>query len=88
MAQRYAIDTARPFIQSAKDAPAFIFDHNGKLLGKTTDGIIQAEVKVNKRRTPYTILGNWVVALSVLVILTQLYAVLKFGKKRDTIKHK
>jgi apolipoprotein N-acyltransferase len=86
MAQRYAIDTARPFIQSAKDAPAFIYDHNGKLLGKTTNGIIQTEVTANSKKTPYTLFGDWIVVMSSLIIVIVISRPLIFHKKKDNIK--
>lgn len=69
MARRYAVDNARPFIQSAKDAPAFIYDHNGKLVAKASDDIAYATVTTNNKKTPYTRLGNWILIFSSIAIL-------------------
>ena len=69
MARRYAVDNARPFIQSAKDAPAFIYDHNGKLVAKASDDIAYATVTTNNKKTPYTRLGNWILIVSSFAIL-------------------
>ena len=88
MAQRYAVDTARPFVQSAKDAPAYIYDHNGQLLAKTNKGLIQADVATNSRRTPYVLFGNWIIALSTILVCMRLYETLKNKKKKGTIKRK
>jgi len=88
MARQYAIDTARPFVQSAKDAPAFIYDHNGRLLGKTSQGIVQAEVLTNKKRTPYAVFGDWIVVCSTLLIAIRLVFLLIFKLDNYTINHK
>lgn len=88
MARQYAINTARPFVQSAKDAPAFIYDHNGILLGKSSQGIVQAKVLTNKKKTPYVILGNWIVMCSALLIIARLVSLLIFKPKNNIINHK
>ncbi|MEI6481533.1 MAG: nitrilase-related carbon-nitrogen hydrolase [Candidatus Saccharibacteria bacterium] len=76
MARRYAVDNARPFVQSAKDAPAYIYDYNGILLAKSKgEQIIVASVQTNRKKTPYSKFGNWIliVSLSLLLMLRSSY---------------
>lgn len=75
MSKRYAIDNARPLIQSAKDAPAFIYDHNGRLIAKTDNPnqLITGSVTSNTRKTPYAKYGDWIVALSLLILIIYMF---------------
>lgn len=86
MAKQYAVDNARPFIQSAKDAPAYIFDHNGKSLGIITNSYISKDLYTNKKITPYTRFGDWVVYLGVVAIFTY-FAIVIFINKPKEKKH-
>ncbi len=63
---------ARPFLQSSNAAPAFALDNNGAIVARISP--IQskiATIKTNKRRTPYTILGEWpvYVGLAILAVM-------------------
>ena len=67
-----AIANARPFVQSAKGGPAYVYSQDGRLLAHNyaaESGIAVAEVQANHRQTLYTRLGDWAVLTAVLIIL-------------------
>lgn len=71
LAKLQAVANARPFVQSARGGTSFVYDHNGKLLAKTglsTNSHVQESVRTNSKRTLYTVLGEWVVWLAIVVI--------------------
>lgn len=78
MARFIAIANARPFIQSARGGPSYIFDQNGATITSTSDidrlDVIYASVRPNEEKTLYSLLGEWVVygsiaALGIRIIL-------------------
>lgn len=60
LARFMAVANARPFLQSSSDGLAFVIDHNGQILAKTT-AVDSREVTIrsSSRKTPYTYLGEW-----------------------------
>lgn len=95
-----AVANARPFLQSANGWQAFALDHNGRAL-RAVEPIGSAAVTAttNTKATPYTLLGEWVAFLGVVVmcitILQNLYRrhyrrpqKVKAGQKSDMIDSK
>ncbi len=85
---------ARPFLQSSNNAPAFALDNNGHILARISP--IQSKIvtiTTNKKRTPYTVLGEWpvYVGLAILAVMgiKKINAVKKLhAKKEKTVKKK
>ena len=67
-----SVSNARPFIQSTKGGISLIVDHNGRIksLSKQNDSqLISSPIITNNKRTPYNLLGEWVLLLSGVVLL-------------------
>lgn len=78
----HAIANARPFIQSARGGYNFVLDSNGRVLTKdTTQGnnFVTAKVSSNKRKTIYTVFGNWIVVLSYIITV---YSLLRIRRNK------
>jgi hypothetical protein len=61
-----AVANARPFIQSSVDADALVVDSNGHIVARAPAGhTAVARITTNKRITPYTLAGEWLVWLGV-----------------------
>lgn len=78
MARFMATANARPFAQSSNGAPAFALDHNGMLQAKIQP-LRTAEVtlQANKKRTPYTQLGEWPVYVGLVVLIVRFVSYLR-----------
>ncbi len=96
MARFMATANTRPLIQSAMDGPAFVLDHNGKLITETLPvSTQQVDIHTNTKRTPYSILGDWAVLIGWFVLVLPLlwktimlirqswYTKLKYQNKKD-----
>ena len=75
LARFMATANARPFLQSSYGNNAFALDHNGRMLQKTgpissADVVVQA----NTKKTPYSLVGEWVVYVG---LSWALYALLR-----------
>ncbi len=68
LAKFMATANSRYFLQSANKARAFILDNNGKTLAEGNgQKIISHKVTNNTTKTPYTIVGEWLVYVGVVV---------------------
>lgn len=68
-----ATANARPFLQSSNNWKAFALDHNGNTAATVQlTGTKDVTVHTNKRKTPYTYLGEWVAVLGGLYIVKEL----------------
>lgn len=71
----HSIANARPFIQASRSGESYIIDSNGsKLVASSGQSkLISAVVRTSKKRTLYSMLGEWSLIASIL-LLTLLYA--------------
>ena len=89
MAQMRAAELARPLVRSANSGPSLFIDTKGKVLIETA----QFEVAIESRsvqpyigETPYKRFGNWVVLLSLFVLVANLLKIRKrIYKLKSTI---
>jgi apolipoprotein N-acyltransferase len=84
LARFNAAANARPFLQSSTMGNAFAIDHSGRIIKKISpSNIADVTVKTNSRKTPYTILGEWVVYVGLIIIFYALIKkVMRLVKKR------
>ncbi len=71
MARVRAAETGRYFVQAANQGDSFVVDQTGKLMVKNEkigNEVINAEVKIFSHRTFYNRFGDWILALSALII--------------------
>lgn len=67
-----AVETGRVFIQASDTSPSFILNNRGATLFSGTWGteeVIRAEVPSLSHKTPYTILGGWILLIPIIVSL-------------------
>lgn len=72
MAQMRAAELSRPLLRSANSGPSLLIDHRGRVLGKTGQFIAQSKhfnVQPHEGSTPYKRLGNWIIWLSLLLLV-------------------
>jgi apolipoprotein N-acyltransferase len=72
MAVLHAVANARPFAQSARGGLSYIIDQNGHYVAQTRErgyDFLEGTIQVNKAKTLYTIWGDWVVWISVSIVL-------------------
>lgn len=82
LAKFMATANARPFVQSSSDGYAFALDHNGKTLTRIKPGTAAVTIHTNTKKTPYTLIGEWVAYVGLGVMA---YAALK---KLNTMRHR
>ncbi len=65
-----AVANNRPFAQSAKGGNSYVVDQNGRFVvtAASTDMVASASVRSNSLKTPYSLFGEWVVLVSLLVL--------------------
>lgn len=66
-----AVANAKPFIQASRGGRSYVIDGNGRFLldtGRPGLFISSARIESSKTRTPYTLVGEWVVVASVLML--------------------
>lgn len=71
MARLHAVANARPFIQAARGGFSYVIDSNGTYVdGVTQRGykLVHGDVVTNSRITPYTLLGDWIVWVGLVLI--------------------
>ena len=67
-----AAETGRPLLQAAISGISAVVDHTGRVQSRTKlfePTVLVGEVATYRGRTPYTALGEWVVAVSALVLV-------------------
>ncbi len=83
-AQMRARELGRPMVRSANSGPSLFIDHHGQLLHSTPQfevAIASRDVQPMTGRTPYMIIGNWIVWLALLVIFTPVgFGLLRKGR--------
>lgn len=75
MARFHAVANSRPFIQSTLGAPAFAMDHQGSYVvrpGDSNTKLIDFSFQPRSQKTLYTLIGEWVLLASGLLILATL----------------
>lgn len=81
LARFMATANARPFVQSSFNGKSFIIDQNGKILASRLPvGTIERSITTNNQRTPYTIIGEWVVLIGGIWVLVD---IVKYFKRRQ-----
>jgi apolipoprotein N-acyltransferase len=83
MGQFRAAETGRPLLQAAISGISAVVDHTGRVRARTglfQPTVLVGEVATYRGRTPYTVLGEWVVAASALVLAGGVAA----GRRRPT----
>lgn len=84
MATLHAVANARPFIQSARGGLSYIIDQNGHHIDQTYErgyDFLEGSVQANSVKTIYTMLGDWIVWLSGLIVAGS-WAVCSTGSTR------
>ncbi len=72
MAVLHAVANARPFAQSARGGLSYIIDQNGHYVAQTHErgyDFLEGTIQMNKAKTLYTAWGDWVVWISVSIVL-------------------
>ena len=67
-----AVANSRPFVQSAGGAYSFVIDNNGDFVSQTDNlgtNYDSVTLQVTKSKTPYTVLGEWVIFFSLSAVL-------------------
>ncbi len=67
-----AISNARPYVQAASGAYSYIIDSNGNFVERTKDFKTEAgsaELALLQGRTLYTIAGEWVAWISIIILI-------------------
>ncbi|HEV7536446.1 MAG TPA: nitrilase-related carbon-nitrogen hydrolase, partial [Acidimicrobiia bacterium] len=80
--QLRAAETGRPLLQGAISGISAVIDHTGKVEGRTKlfePTVLVGDVATYRGRTPYTVLGEWVVALSAVVLLGAVVVAVRRG---------
>jgi apolipoprotein N-acyltransferase len=78
-----AVANARPFAQSSNNWPAFALDNNGNEVAEIQPSSDkQISLTTNRKKTPYTTLGEWPVVISGCVLVV--YLLRKTVSKRLT----
>lgn len=68
-----AVANARPFLQSANNWKAFALDKDGNTIKSIEPvGTALVTAQTNSKKTPYTLLGEWVVFLGIIYLLSKL----------------
>jgi apolipoprotein N-acyltransferase len=74
LAKFMATANARIFVQSSNDGKSFIIDQNGKILASRWPvGTLEKTIITNTKKTPYTLIGEWVVVVGLGFILFDIY---------------
>jgi hypothetical protein len=82
LAKFMATANARPFLQSSNNWPAFALDYNGKQLAEIKpSNTTQLKVITNTKKTPYTMLGEWVAFLGAVWLAVDF---VKWRKEKST----
>ena len=80
MAQMRSIETARPMLRATNNGVSAIIDHHGKLIAQSpqfkTD-VVSAQFQPMQGRTPFTLYGNWVVMVTIFILLLILRYILR-----------
>jgi len=69
--QLRAAETGRPLLQAAISGISAVVDHTGRVRSRTKlfePTVLVGEVATYRGRTPYTVLGDWMVVVSALVL--------------------
>lgn len=73
LAKFEAVANSRPYVQVAKQGISTVIDHNGKIIDylEDTEGlqVRSYDLTTNTTKTPYTVLGEWVLYASIAVTL-------------------
>lgn len=74
LARFMAVANARYFLQSANSARAYALDINGNTIAEATGHkVLDVKVQNNNRKTIYTLLGEWLVAIGIALAGWLLY---------------
>lgn len=85
MARFIATSNARPFLQSARGSKAFIMNSNGKMLAQSSGDdvdVLSADVATNDKKTIYTILGEYVLVIAMVIIIAYGFLEIKKAKRK------
>jgi apolipoprotein N-acyltransferase len=85
MGQFRAAETGRPLLQAAISGISALVDHTGRVQARTglfVPTVLVGDVATYRGRTPYTVLGDWVVAASA-VLLAGAVAAGRWRRRRD-----
>lgn len=85
MARFMAVSNSRYFLQSANASRAYVLDNNGHTISETKGhNTLTLKVNNNHQKTFYTIVGEWLVGLGLIIFLIFLikYLFKKFRKNK------
>ncbi len=83
MARFMAVANARPFAQATDGSYSFIIDSNGNWIvksGRINLELIRAKIQLNTHNTLYSVLGEWVILISIIIISGQIVALTRKQK--------
>jgi apolipoprotein N-acyltransferase len=72
LAKMKAASNGKYFVEAGNFVPSFVLDDKGSILAESKrgeDGVLTAEIKLNRSQTPYTRFGNWILWVSMLIVL-------------------
>src|SRR5207237_717402 len=81
-----AAETGRPLLQAAISGISAVVDHTGRVRSRTRlfdPTVLIGEVATYRGRTPYTVLGDWAVAASAVLLAGAVAAGRKRGPAAD-----
>lgn len=67
-----AVENGRWYVQSGNLAPAFVLNQHGDIVAETLwnkESVIEISVPPTSTKTPYTLIGSWVLLLPFLTVL-------------------
>jgi apolipoprotein N-acyltransferase len=86
MGQFRAAETGRPLLQAAISGISAVVDHTGRVRARTglfVPTVLVGEVATYRGRTPYTVLGDWVVIVSAVLLAGGVVA----ARRRRSLDH-
>jgi len=81
-----AAETGRPLLQAAISGISAVVDHTGRVRARTKlfdPTVLVGEVATYRGRTPYSVLGDWAVAVSAVLLAGAVAAGRKRGPAAD-----
>ncbi len=91
MARFMAVANARPYAQATDGSISYIIDSNGRWLARSSQDkieLLQKDVQTNKTKTLYSVIGEWTVFASIVILGIQvivLYILPHYRKNHKNI---
>lgn len=90
MSKFIAMANAKPFIQSARGGPSYIMNKDGQVLARATQpdlaDITTASITPSQHNTIYSRFGEWIIWLSIIMVMVLLVHKQKINKEKRHAK--